>query len=96
KGEVRNIPVESALGQTVGSLDANRKLENEPFQKSCTSTSQSPENRITKSIYMKLNVKTIERLKKNKGDRDWDALSHMRSCIISRASRSIQHTPQTL
>ncbi|MDP4007880.1 MAG: HNH endonuclease signature motif containing protein, partial [Candidatus Peregrinibacteria bacterium] len=74
KGEVRNIPVESALGQTVGSLDANRKLENEPFQKSCTSTSQSPENRISKSIYMKLNVKTIERLKKIKGKREWDDL----------------------
>lgn len=60
---MRNISVESVV-----------KLENESFQKSCTSTSQNPENRITKSIYMKLNVKTIERLKQIKGEKEWDEL----------------------
>ncbi|MDP4008551.1 MAG: HNH endonuclease signature motif containing protein [Candidatus Peregrinibacteria bacterium] len=68
KGEVRNIPVESAVDNGKETM----KLENEPPQESCTSTSQSPKNRITKSIYMKLNVKTIERLKKIKGEKEWD------------------------
>ncbi|MBT6069197.1 hypothetical protein HOG48_05575 [Candidatus Peregrinibacteria bacterium] len=41
---------------------------------SCDITSQNSENRITKSIYMKLDVKTIERLKKIKGEKEWDEL----------------------
>lgn len=43
-------------------------------ENSWVNPSQMPEERIGKSIYMKLNVKTIERLKSVKGERDWDQL----------------------
>ncbi|MDP4008205.1 MAG: HNH endonuclease signature motif containing protein, partial [Candidatus Peregrinibacteria bacterium] len=83
KSELQNIPLESA----VESLDVNG-------EESCTSTGQSPENRISKSIYMKLNIKTIERLKKIKGEKEWDELlNNMLNVIENQASEQPKPAP---